>query len=63
MGKRRKFLCPPLPLKARFLDSLLASGGKDVVVARDLRGELGFIRIASDLDKERFPRLTSWSPK
>jgi Holliday junction resolvase-like predicted endonuclease len=38
-------------------------GGKDVVVARDLTGELGFIRIASDLDKERFPRLTSWSPK
>ena len=38
-------------------------GGKDVVVARDLRGELGFIRIASELDKERFPRLTSWSPK
>ena len=39
------------------------TGGKDVVVARDLTGDLGFIRIASDLDKERFPRLTSWSPK
>ena len=26
-------------------------------------GRAGLIRIASELDKERFPRLTSWSPK
>ena len=49
--------------KPVFWISYWAKGGKDVVVARDLTGELGFIRIASELDKERFPRLTSWSPK
>ena len=33
------------------------TANKDVVVARDLKGDLGFIRLATDLDKGRFPRL------